>query len=223
MKNHATLSTLALVTISLSLATLIVSGCTGSSGTSITPPSGTGTGTGTPAQPYAGLQDRGVKALSAERVADLLAGRGATYAQAADLNHYPGPRHVLDLKTQLKLTPEQENEARNLYQAMEKDARSLGQQILDAETELDREFSAGSITSEKLSELTARIHELDGELRQVHLSAHIGTRAALNPDQIAMYDQLRGYTTNPGAGQETPSSHTMPHSGTTESSPTPQP
>ena len=46
-------------------------------------------------QQYAGLQDRPIKAMAPERVADLLAGRGATLALAAELNHFPGPRHVL--------------------------------------------------------------------------------------------------------------------------------
>ena len=60
-----------------------------------------------PARPYAGLEQRPIKALAPERVADLLAGRGASYALAAELNSYPGPRHVLDLAAGLALTPEQ--------------------------------------------------------------------------------------------------------------------
>jgi hypothetical protein len=63
--------------------------------------------TSDPAQPYAGLEQRPIKALAPERVADLLAGRGASYALAAELNSYPGPRHVLDLAAGLALTPEQ--------------------------------------------------------------------------------------------------------------------
>jgi hypothetical protein len=40
---------------------------------------------------------------------------------------------------------------------------------------------------------TGAIAELQGRLRAVHLSAHLETRALLNPDQIARYEQLRGY------------------------------
>ena len=47
--------------------------------------------------PYAGQQARQVKALSKAEIEGLLAGRGLGYAKAAELNHYPGPRHVLDL------------------------------------------------------------------------------------------------------------------------------
>jgi hypothetical protein len=56
------------------------------------------------ARPYAGLQARSIKALSAEQIADLKAGRGMSLALAAELNGYPGPRHVLELGEQLSLT-----------------------------------------------------------------------------------------------------------------------
>jgi hypothetical protein len=49
------------------------------------------------AGPYAGMQARPIKALSAEQIADLKAGRGMSLALAAELNGYPGPRHVLEL------------------------------------------------------------------------------------------------------------------------------
>ena len=41
--------------------------------------------------PYAGLQQRGVKALSDQQLGDLRAGRGMGLALAAELNGYPGP------------------------------------------------------------------------------------------------------------------------------------
>jgi hypothetical protein len=42
-------------------------------------------------RPYAGLQARPIKSLSAEQIADLKAGRGMSLALAAELNGYPGP------------------------------------------------------------------------------------------------------------------------------------
>ena len=47
--------------------------------------------------PYTGLEERDIKALSAEQVAGYLAGDGMGFALPAELNHYPGPKHVLDL------------------------------------------------------------------------------------------------------------------------------
>ena len=44
-----------------------------------------------PAQsPYAGMQSRSIKALSAQQIDDLRAGRGMGLALAAELNGYPG-------------------------------------------------------------------------------------------------------------------------------------
>ena len=40
--------------------------------------------------PYAGMQQREVKALSEQQIADLKAGRGMGLALAAELNGYPG-------------------------------------------------------------------------------------------------------------------------------------
>ena len=51
-----------------------------------------------------GMQNREIKALPAAELAGLLAGRGLGMAQAAELNHYPGPAHVLELRTELGLT-----------------------------------------------------------------------------------------------------------------------
>jgi hypothetical protein len=47
--------------------------------------------------PYAGQQNRTIKALSDEDIVGLLKGDGMGFAKAAELNGYPGPKHVLDL------------------------------------------------------------------------------------------------------------------------------
>ena len=47
---------------------------------------------------------REVKALSAEQMTALAAGRGMGSALAAELNGYPGPLHVLELADPLGLS-----------------------------------------------------------------------------------------------------------------------
>ena len=64
---------------------------------------------------YAGMQTREVKALSREEMADLTAGRGMGLALAAEFNGYPGPRHMLDLASQLSLTDEQRTGIQQLF------------------------------------------------------------------------------------------------------------
>ena len=57
--------------------------------------------------PYAGQEARSIKALSADEIEGLLAGKGMGFAKAAELNGYPGPAHVLELAQQLRLSDEQ--------------------------------------------------------------------------------------------------------------------
>src|SRR5215831_2804972 len=69
-------------------------------------------------QPYAGLQERSIKTLSEQQIADLNAGRGMGLALAAELNGYPGPIHAIELAEQLHLSPEQVSKLRMLFEAM---------------------------------------------------------------------------------------------------------
>src|SRR5512140_1710908 len=45
--------------------------------------------------PYAGEEKREIKSLSADVIEQYNQGEGMGMAKAAELNHYPGPRHVL--------------------------------------------------------------------------------------------------------------------------------
>lgn len=147
-----------------------------------------------PVQPYAGLQTRPIPALDPERVTKLLDGRGAGYALAAELNHYPGPMHVLELARQLELRPDQEREAKALQLVMKDAAVPLGRRLVDLEMEMDSAFRSGHITPERLAALTSEIAGIEGQLRNIHLAAHLQTRKFLTQEQVATYDRLRGYT-----------------------------
>jgi hypothetical protein len=147
----------------------------------------------TAAQPYVTIADRPIRALDQQRVDDLLAGRGAGYALAAELNHYPGPAHTLELADQLGIAPDRRKAVTAIRQSMADDARTFGEQIVALEAELDRGFASGAITREQMAELTGEIAALDGQLRAVHLAAHLETARVLAVDQIAHYDELRGY------------------------------
>lgn len=52
--------------------------------------------------PYAGQESREIKALSPDEIAALRKGDGMGFAKAAELNGYPGPRHVLDLAAEFR-------------------------------------------------------------------------------------------------------------------------
>jgi len=144
-------------------------------------------------QPYAGMETREIKALSADEIAGLEAGAGMGLAQAAELNRYPGPKHVLELSSELELTPEQIAAANKAFDDMKASAVEIGSKIIDAERHLDQAFATGSIDEESLARMTSHIGQLRGDLRAVHLRAHLTMKAILSADQVARYAELRGY------------------------------
>jgi Spy/CpxP family protein refolding chaperone len=145
---------------------------------------------------YAGFQSRQIKALAPEQLADLRAGRGMGLALAGEMNGYPGPAHVLELSDKLHLSSEQRDRIRRLFDAMKAEAIPVGERLIEQEAELDREFAERKITPLKLAELTARIGDVQGRLRAIHLKYHLTTAELLSPEQKSRYAELRGYQKN---------------------------
>jgi hypothetical protein len=106
--------------------------------------------------PYAGLQQRPVKALSDQQVADLRAGRGMGLALAGELNGYPGPLHVLELADQLQLSAELRQRVQQLFDAMKAEATAMGETLIEQERALDREFAEARISPASLEQRDAR-------------------------------------------------------------------
>lgn len=144
--------------------------------------------------PYAGQEKMTIKALSQGEIENFLSGVGMGFAKAAELNHYPGPKHVLELADQLELSETQQQQARQSYGKMKEAAMKLGKEIVESETELDRLFAGQSADSQKIAALVNKIAALTGELRFTHLNAHLEMKKYLTPQQIRMYDLLRGYS-----------------------------
>ena len=144
--------------------------------------------------PYAGLDKREIKALSDEQIADLRAGRGMSLAQAAELNGYPGPLHVLELADALELTPEQRARTQSLFKEVQRGAEELGARLIERERALDALFAEKKATPASLNSAVADTARLQGELRALHLKYHLTMRDALTPKQVARYNELRGYT-----------------------------
>ena len=81
---------------------------------------------------------------------------------------------------------------------MQAEAKRIGAAIVERERQLDALFAAGTIDEAHLRRLTGEIGALTGELRAVHLAAHLETRRLLTPPQVAAYDRLRGYEAGHG-------------------------
>lgn len=150
-------------------------------------------GHGSGSTPYAGLQQREIKALSPEESRAFLEGQGMRLALAAELNGYPGPTHVLELAQPLQLTPQQRQATQALMDAHKAEARALGAEVVEAERALDRAFARRTVTEAELARLTARSAELQARLRAAHLRTHLQQAALLTPHQVTQYQVLRGY------------------------------
>jgi Spy/CpxP family protein refolding chaperone len=150
------------------------------------------------ASPYAGEEGREIKALSAEDVNAYVTGQGMGFAKAAELNGYAGPKHVLDLASELELTVEQRTRTQALFASMQTKAVALGRQLVDEERKLDGLFASSSITQNSLQESVTRIGALQADVRATHLDAHLEQAKILTPEQRAHYLRLRGYHA-PGA------------------------
>ncbi len=143
--------------------------------------------------PYAGQETREISSLSTQDVADLLAGRGWGLAKPAELNGYPGPQHVLDLADALDLEAEQEAAVRAIFQRMQLAAREAGAAYVAAERKLDLAFRARTVDDVQLAARLAETERLRGELRRIHLKAHLETTPILTPQQRHLYARLRAY------------------------------
>jgi hypothetical protein len=155
--------------------------------------------------PYAGMQTRSIKALSAQQIDDLKAGRGMGLALAAELNGYPGPAHVLELSDRLALSAEQKQRIQALFDSMKAESTPIGAKLIEQEGALDRQFAGRLITSDALRDATMKIGLTQAELRNAHLKYHLETAQILSPDQMKQYADLRGYTA------DTPARHHRKH------------
>ena len=90
---------------------------------------------------------------------------------------------------------------------MRASAVALGEELLAAEMELDQEFSLGTISAESLESALLSIGRIRAQLRYVHLEAHLRQRRLLTPEQIAKYDETRGYKGVAHDHLEHPKSH----------------
>lgn len=121
----------------------------------------------------------------------LASGRGAGLAFAADQQGYPGPLHVLELKDRLRLTAGQEMRVRALLEAMFTESRPAAQRLHDAERRLRELFAGGRADDGAVTAAVADAERRRGELRLVHLRAHLSTRDVLTEEQRLLYHQAR--------------------------------
>ena len=62
-----------------------------------------------------------------QAIADYLSGKGLGYAKAAELNHFPEPRRVLDMADELDLTEQQIELSQAVFDTMQHQIRLYDQ------------------------------------------------------------------------------------------------
>jgi len=143
--------------------------------------------------PYAGEETRTVSALSDDQIRQYLNGEGMGFAMPAELNGYPGPRHVLDLAGQLHLSAPVREKISGVFAAMHAQAVRVGRQIVGKERLLDTLFKSGQMKTAEMKKVVEEIGRLQGEYRWTHLNAHLSVTPLLSAEQVGTYKKLRGY------------------------------
>lgn len=121
----------------------------------------------------------------------LMNSEGAGMARYADVNGYPGPKHVLELQEELQLNDEQVKQMEAIFEEMAEKARSKGEAIIIAEKRLNDLFLAKTASEESVGSMTVEIGRLRGELRAIHLTAHLQAADVMSPEQREQYMKLR--------------------------------
>lgn len=127
----------------------------------------------------------------------LLAAEGMGQASYAEMNGYPGPKHVLDLAKDLQLTDAQKKSVQEVYNEMKTRATDLANRIIRVEEELNEAFKSGMVAETSVRDDAEQIGKLRGRLRSIHLIAHLKTKKILTPQQIEQYKKLRAASNTP--------------------------
>lgn len=161
---------------------------------------------------YVDKTQQPIKALSAEAIRQLRNGEGMGLALSAELNQYPGPKHVIELYEELTLSADQLQLTQELFQQMQQAAKKLGVQLIRHERQLEMLFRTGKITAQQIHEQVSLITGVQAELRSLHLITHIKQREILSVEQQHRYQQLRGYLQDSVQGDHQHESHHPAHS-----------
>jgi hypothetical protein len=95
------------------------------------------------------------------------------------------------LQDSLRLSAEQKRAIELIVDHMKAEAVTTGNLIVQKEQELEALFRSRRATEKEVRTRSRDIGTLRGELRAIHLRAHIKTQAILTADQIKKYNAIR--------------------------------
>ena len=101
----------------------------------------------------------------------------------------PGPKHLLEMSSEIELSPEQVAAIKAVWSEMNAKAKSLGARYVELEKTLNDEFAAGHMSVGRLETLLNDISAVRTKLRFTHLESSPN----LTAKQLEQYNALRGY------------------------------
>jgi len=121
-------------------------------------------------------------------------GRVGGFAKAAELNGYPGPVHLFEIKHKIHLTDKQIHELSVLLQGMKMKAVPLGKQLVQNEKKLNELFQSREAKENSLITSLEKISKVRKKFRYVHLATHLKAVEVLTKKQITDYNYFRDYS-----------------------------
>jgi Spy/CpxP family protein refolding chaperone len=141
-----------------------------------------------------------IKPISEYNLPGVGKGEGAGSGEAAELNGYPGPAHVIQMAANLGLDDRQIGAVKAIHEEMLQAVRAIAGEVKERQHELDALFESGTVTVAALEKATSAVSEAQGRLHFVHFRAHLKTREVLTPSQISTFKQIQAQASMESAG-----------------------
>jgi Spy/CpxP family protein refolding chaperone len=121
----------------------------------------------------------------------LLKGEAGVRILTAERNGFPSPQRVIALKDQLGLTKDQVKKIDEMLTNLPISAAVKGQDIIEAEEDLNRLFESGNINEKTLRTKLERIGKLRADLYFIHLQVYIRTKKVLTDKQLDRFKEIQ--------------------------------
>ena len=121
----------------------------------------------------------------------LLNGEAAGQTSVAEKNGYPAPQKIISFKDQLGLTKDQLKKINEMLTNLPVSATVKGQEIVEAEEELNKLFESGTINEKTLRAKLERIGKMRADLRFMHLQVYLKEKQILSVNQWERLKELQ--------------------------------
>jgi Spy/CpxP family protein refolding chaperone len=121
----------------------------------------------------------------------LLKGEATGQTLVAEINGFPAPQKIISYKDQLGLSKDQLRKINEIVTNLPISATVKGQDIVDAEEELNKLFESGNINEKTLRAKLERIGKMRAELRFMHLQVSLKEKQILSVKQWERLKELQ--------------------------------